>query len=312
MADRTSKQVAPNSAYFDITDVKLFVNTAETRSLTRGAERSHISVPAASTRIRNIEDRLGTKLLYRSSRGVALTPGGEAFLRHGRLVLKQLEQLWEDLQEQAHGVRGHLRIFANTTAVTEFLPAILRTYLSSHPHVNVELVEKPSHEIVRAVAEGKTDIGVFSGNDRVNGLQVLPYRQDRLVLAASPAHSLAQCKTLRFEQTVGYDYVALVEGTATHRFLASAADSLQKWLKVRIQVNSYEGLCRMIEANAGIGILPLSVGRRYAKSLKIQLIPLSDDWAMRNLQICVRNLESLPGFEKELIDMLIVDSHKSQ
>ena len=73
---------------FDLVDIALFINIAETNSLTHGAERSYLSVPAASTRIKNIEDRLGLKLLYRTRLGVDLTPAGETFLFHGRLIIQ--------------------------------------------------------------------------------------------------------------------------------------------------------------------------------------------------------------------------------
>src|SRR2546426_601296 len=131
---------------FDLIDLALFVNIAEGNSLTRGAQLSNMSLPAASTRIKNVEDRLGVKLFYRKSRGVALTPAGHAFLFHGRLMLQELQRLQGDLQEYSKGVKGHLRILANTTAITAFLPRVLRKYLVTHPSVNIDLREQLSHD----------------------------------------------------------------------------------------------------------------------------------------------------------------------
>ena len=76
------------AAHFDLPDIRLFVNIAEANSLTRGAERSHMSLPAASIRIKNLEEGLGVKLLYRTSQGVTLTPPGQAFMHHARLVVQ--------------------------------------------------------------------------------------------------------------------------------------------------------------------------------------------------------------------------------
>src|SRR5258706_2038189 len=184
---------------FDLIDLTLFVHIAESNSLTHGAERSHLSLPAASTRIKNVEDRLGVRLFYRKSRGVALTPAGHAFLRHGRFMLQQLERLQGDLQEYTKGLKGHLRILDNTTSVTEFLPRILSKYLVTHPDVNVDLREGLSRDIVRAVAEGTTDIGVVAGNISTTGLKILPYRQDRLVVATALGHPLAEHKRISFQ-----------------------------------------------------------------------------------------------------------------
>ncbi|MGH8808604.1 MAG: LysR substrate-binding domain-containing protein [Noviherbaspirillum sp.] len=294
--------------HFDLVDLRLFVYIAEENSLTRAAVRAHMSLPAASIRIKNLEDSIGTKLINRDAQGITLRPPGQAFLRHARQVLSQLENLRGDMQEYAKGIKGHVRIFANTTAITEFLPTVLRSFLATHPDVNVDLREQLSHDIVRAVSEGITDIGIVAGSVRTEGLDVIPYRKDRLVLATALTHPLAQKSEISFADTLEYDYIGLHEGSAIHSFLNQAAGVLRKPLKIRIQVSSFEAVCRMIEANVGIGILPESAARRHAKNLSLNLIRLTDEWASRNLIICVRQLESLPVFARELIDLLSADS----
>jgi DNA-binding transcriptional LysR family regulator len=303
--DRTAKQLVGIDMYFDLVDIRLFENIAQTNSLTHGAEHSHVSVPAASARIKNIEDRLGTKLLYRTRQGVTLTPAGQTFLHHGRLVLRQLEHLWGDLQEYTQGVKGHVRIFANTTAISEFLPSVLGEYLSNHPDVNVDLREHLSPDIVRAVREGATDIGIAAGTVSTEGLEVLDYRRDRLVLVTALTHPVSRRRIIPFDSTLEFDYVSLLEASAIHGFITQAAK--HKPLRIRIQVGNFEALCRMVERNVGVGIIPESVARRHVKTMAIRIIPLSDVWAERNLQICVRSFKLLPAFARELIDLLISD-----
>jgi len=296
------------ASHFDLVDIRLLVNIAAANNLTRGAERSCMSVPSASMRIKNLEDRVGTKLLYRTSHGVTLTPPGQAFLQHARLVLLQLDHLRSDLQEYAQGLKGHVRIFANTTAITEFLPSVLGSYLASHPNVNVDLRERLSHVIVRAVSDGTTDIGIVAGHVRTEGLEVLPYCEDRLVLATAPGHPLADRDAILFEDTLDYDFVGLQEASAIHAFLVQAADALERRLKIRIQVGNFEAVCRMIENGIGIGILPESAARRHAKSMTIRIVPLRDEWAVRKLQICVRSLQMLPTFARELVEQLVAQA----
>lgn len=297
--------------HFDLVDLRLFVNIADSNNLTRGAERSHMSLPAASIRIKNLEEGLGSKLLYRSSQGVTLTPPGQAFAHHARLVLHQIEHLRGDLQEYAQGVKGHLRVFASTTAITEFLPAVLRRYLSTHPDVNVDLRERLSSDIVRAVSEAKTDIGIVSGNVRTEGLEVVPYRQDLLVLAVPPAHPLAVQDSVRFADTLEYDHVGLHEASAIHTFLHQIANEMRCPIKLRIQVGSFEAACRMVEAGVGIGILPQSAATRYRQTMAIRIVQLKDDWALRRMQICVRSLDLLPAFARELVQLLREDAAQS-
>jgi DNA-binding transcriptional LysR family regulator len=294
--------------HFDLVDLRLFVNIAEANSLTRGAERSHMSLPAASIRIKNLEEGIGAKLLYRSSQGVTLTPPGQAFAHHARLVLHQLEHLRGDLQEYAQGVKGHLRVFASTTAITEFLPAVLRRYLATHPDVNIDLRERLSSDIVRAVSEGQTDIGIISGNVRTEGLEVLPYRKDRMVLAVPVGHALARHKAVPFADTLAYDHIGLHEASAMHTFLHQRASDLNRAIKLRIQVGSFEAACRMIEAKVGIGILPESAALRYRPTMAIRLVQLKDDWALRHLHVCMRSLELLPAFARDLVELLRADA----
>lgn len=297
--------------HFNLTDLRLFVYIAEENSLTRAAVRAHMSLPAASVRIKNLEDMIGTRLINRDNAGISLRPPGRALLRHARLVLAQLENLRGDMQEYAQGIKGHVRIFANTTATAEFLPAVLRSFLVSYPDVNIDLREHLSNDVVRAVNEGSADIGIAAGSVRSEGLQVIPYREDRLVVATAPGHPLAGRDNVDFADTLEYEYIGLYEGSVIHTFVHQAAGPQTRSLKTRIQVSNFDSVCRMIEANVGIGILPESAARRHAKSLDLKILRLNDEWAMRKLIICVRELDALPGFARELVERLVADGDAS-
>ena len=294
--------------HFDLVDLRLMVNIADANSMTRGAELSFISLPAASTRIKNLEESIGTKLLYRNSQGVTLTPPGQALVSHARTVLGQIEHLRGDMQEYVRGIKGHVRVFANTTSLGEFLPRVLGNYLQRNPDVNIDLRERLSHDIVRAVTEGQTDIGIVAGLVRTENLQTLPYRQDTLVLVVPRNHPLAQTSEIAFADTLDLDHVGLHESSAIHAFLRHACDQLHKPLKQRIQVSNFEAACRMIEAGVGVGVLPQSAASRHAQSMEIALVRLSDPWAVRDMQICVRSLEGLPSFARELVELLVQDA----
>lgn len=297
---------------FDLVDLKLFTHIAEAQSLTGGAQRSHLSLAAASTRIKNLEEHVGVKLLSRSSQGVKVTGAGETLLAHARRVLRQLEQLSGDLQEYAAGVKGHVRVFANTTAMSEFLPAVLRSYLVSHPDVTIDMHERLSPDIVRAVQEGIVDIGIIAGNVRTEGLQVMPYRRDRLVLATALSHPLAERGRVGFIDTLDYDFIGLPEDSAIHNFLKRAAADLQRNLRWRVQVSNFETACRMIEANVGVGVMPETTARRHARAMALRIVQLDDEWAERQLQICVADLDALPLFARKLVDLLVEDGQGRQ
>ena len=294
--------------HFDLVDLRLMIRVAEANSLTRGAEAVYMSVPTASTRIKNIEDSIGIKLFYRTSQGVTLTLPGQAFVHHARLVLGQLEHLSGDLQEYAKGIKGHLRVFANTTALGEFLSPVLRAYLLAHPDVNIDLRERLSGDIVRAVSDGQTDIGIVAGTVRTENLEVIPYRRDRLVLVVPRDHPMAALPSVAFVDTLELEHIGLHESSAIHAFLRQICSGLHRTIRLRIQVGNFEAACRMIEATVGVSVLPESAARRHAETMAIQIVPLIDDWSLRAMQICVRSMESLPPFARDLVTLLIEDA----
>ena len=295
------------ASHFDLTDLQLIVNIGDASSLTRGAEKSHLSLPAASNRVKNLEEHFGTRLFFRNSQGVTLTPSGESFLRHARKVLQQIEQLRGDIHEYSKGVKGQVRMVANTTAMTEFMPTVLSRYLSTHPDVTVDLRERLSYLVVKAVADGAADIGVFAGQPAGEGIQFLPYRKDRLTLVTDAKHPLADRKEVAFGETLSYEYVGLSEWSAIHAFLIQAADNLGHPFRFRIEVGSFDSVCRMIEAGVGIGIVPEQAARRFSSNMNLRLVKLSDPWAERKLHICVRDLAALPPFARDLVDILLQD-----
>ncbi|RZT08234.1 DNA-binding transcriptional regulator, LysR family [Duganella sp. CF402] len=294
--------------HFDMTDLRLFVAVAETNNLTRGAERCHLSPASVSVRIKNIEESLGARLFVRSSQGVTLTAPGQAFVHHARIVLAQLEHLRNDVQEYGRGIKGHLRLVASITAIAEYLPAALGSYLASHPDVSIDLKERPSPEVVRAVCDGKADLGIVAGPVRTESLEVKPYKSDRLVLVVPNGHALAGTHAVRFRDTLDFDYVCLPEGTGLYAFLMQQLTALDRTIKMRVQIGSFEACCRMIEEHVGIGIIPLSAASRLSRQMAVCVVDLADDWAVRQLSLCARNFDLLPAFARELVDVLVADS----
>lgn len=292
---------------FDLIDMQLIINIAKSSNLTRGAEKSHMSASAASVRIKNLEDGFHTRLLYRTNQGVTLTPAGEALMRHAQNLARQIDQLHADMQQFEQGIKGRIRIFGNTTSMAEVMPAILKRFLPTHPDIDVEVHERHSHEIVKAVAEGTADLGVVGGRPPNNNLHFLPCREDNLVLIVPRGHALEAAADVAFADTLEYDYVGLSEWSAIHSFLVQTAASLGRQFKFRAEVGNFDTVCRMVEANVGIGVIARSVALANAHTRNISMIQLTDGWAKRRLHVCMRDLEALPPYARELVDMFVAE-----
>ncbi len=290
--------------HFDLADLRLFIHIAESPSLTQGARRAHLSPAAASARIKALESQLDSRLLYRDSRGVELTPAGHKLAQHARLIMRQVEYLKSEFTEYGADAAGHIRIFANTTAVTEFLPEVLAGFLAQRPGVTVDLQERLSRDIVRGVLDGSTDMGIIAGPVSADGLQVLHFSTDRLLLALPFGHPLAGEPRVTLRQTLDYQHIGLHEGSTLLTFLRDQVEKLGGQLSLRIQLSSFEAVCRMIEAGVGIGVIPESAARRHSRTMRLALVELDEPWAIRERSIIVRELDALPGRVRALIAVL--------
>jgi len=290
--------------HIDFKDLALFIRIAEAPSLTQGARRACISPAAASARIKALESQLNSPLLYRDSRGVELTEGGRRLLKHARLIMLQLGYLKTEFAEYGADASGHIRIFANTTAVTEFLPEVLAGFLASNPGVSIDLQERHSPDIVRGVLDGSTDMGITAGPVSASGLEVIHFSTDRLVLAMPAGHPLESEIELKFADTLTFPQVGLLEGSTLHEFLWEQARQVGRSVNWRIRVSNFESVCRMVETGVGIGVIPESLAHRHQQTMNLSIRVLDEAWAVRERSILVRELAALPGCVKALINLI--------
>ena len=289
---------------FDFIDLNLFRHIVEAGSITHGAERANLALAAASTRVRKMELALGTELLVRGRAGITPTQAGRTLLQHARVILAQTEKLQEDLGPYARGLAGQVRVLSNTNALTEFLPETLSSFLAAYPDISVDLEERLSDEIVGLIAEGAADIGIVAGTVDYGGLHTYPFRSDRFVLVVARNHPLASRARIGFAEVLDYDMVGLDRASALQRFLAEKANRIGKPLRLRVQLRSFDAICRLVECNVGVGIVPETTATRIAKATDIAWVRLADAWAARDLTICVRNAEALPPYARQLVDHL--------
>ncbi len=291
--------------HFDLTDLRLFIHIAESPSLTQGARKTFISPAAASARIKALEKNLQAQLLYRDSQGIALTDAGKRLLVHARAIIGQAESLKSEFTSYGKDLTGHVRIFANTTACTEFLPEILSRYLAGNPGVTIDLQERGSQEIYRGIADGAADLGVTSGPELDKRLTIIPFANDRLLLAVPARHPLLKERRISLEQSLKYPHVGLHDSSSLLSFLRSQLILIGRQLPLRIQVSNFEAACRMIEAGVGIGVIPESAAKRYSRSMELHFVILTDHWAVRQRQVLVRDLSASPGYVRSLAEAIV-------
>jgi DNA-binding transcriptional LysR family regulator len=285
----------------DPLSLRLFVAVIEHGTIAATAARHHIAAAAVSKRISELEAQLNTQLLMRSNKGITPTAAGVALINMARPVLADLDNIVAQMHDFSRGTRGSVRVLANISVMTQFMPQALKSFLEKYPLVQVSLEEKVSTAIIRGIEDNTADIGIFTQVPHGDNIEVYPFRNDDLVLIVPHGHPLSGRTAVTFADTIDYEYVGLHVGSSLNFQLVRAASDLGRSLKLRIQVSGYDAQCLMVEAGLGIGILPRDSLHTYS-ALKLQSIALDEPWAHRQLQIAVRSYEALPVAAKLLFD----------
>ncbi|WP_347093276.1 LysR family transcriptional regulator [Sphingomonas parapaucimobilis] len=288
---------------FDLTDLRLFLAVVDAGSITHGAADVGLSLPAASERLRDMEATGEVTLLNRGRRGIAPTEAGEMLAHHARKILHQMAQMRGDIGQYAKGLRTSVRIFANTAAITEFLPERFGSWMAAHPQIDVDLKERESGEVARNVSAGFAEIGVLSSAVETDNLILRPFATDRLVCVASREHPLAGNGPVLFADLLGDPFIGMAGG-ALQDHIEGQASRLATKMKMRVRLRSFQGICRMAGAGTGVGIIPESAAKRCQRSTQIAIIRLRDEWATRRLSLCVRDEGELTPPAKALFDHL--------
>jgi DNA-binding transcriptional LysR family regulator len=277
-----------NLARFDFVSIRLAVACAQTGSLTSGARNCNLVLPAASRRIRELEDALGDSLFERHSRGLAPTPAGRAFLRHGLVLLQEMDNLVAELADIRQGVARHIQLCSSTAAINQFLPPLLAGYAEARPDVRVEVEEQVSELVVASLREGRADIGAFVEGPDTHGLDVRDFRKDQLVLIFPHGHRLAGRTPISFLDTLDEPWISLNAGAAMLQQQQRAALAAGRTFKLRMQVRSFDAVGHMVASGLGIAALPKGAGLPILRAMKLAWRPLSDPWAHRQLKIGIR------------------------
>jgi DNA-binding transcriptional LysR family regulator len=275
-----------NLAKFDLVSIRLAVYCAQTGSLTAAARDSHLALGAASRRIRELENALGDTLFKRHARGLVPTSAGRVFLKHGLSLLQNMEQLSAELSDLRQGVTRHVSMYASSAAISQFLPPLLARYAQLHPQVSVELEEQVSEAVVSALREGRTDIAVFVEGPDTSGLDTRFFRNDELVLVLATTHQLAKSKTpIAFAELLDEEWISLTAGAAMLQKQQQAALTAGRPLKLRMQVRSFDAVCRLVASGLGIAVLPKGASHPIVKAMKLGWRPISDAWAQRQILV---------------------------
>jgi len=267
-------------------DLRLFIAVLERGTITSAAAAMNLSLAAASTRLKALDDRVGVPLLDRAKAGSSPTAAGRALARHAQRVLGEVEALHAEMARFGAGLRGTLRVAGNTAAVALALPSLMGEFLVHHPDIDLDLQELPSEAVLDALHRRAVDVGLVADHVDTSGLHVQPFGTDRLC-AALPSKGAGRARTLAFADLLARPFVGLPAEAGLSRFLQQMAARAGRVPRHRVRVRGPEAVMQLVDAGVGVAVLPAAAAQRF-KGRSTTLRPLADAWALRRLLVCAR------------------------
>lgn len=275
-----------NPQRVDFMTLKLLLAVAQMGSITKAAEHLHLALGAASTRIRDLEARMGVPLLARHARGVHFTEAGNTVLHHARSIERELAQMEFEVSDFAAGISGHVRVVANASSIATVLPGDLTEFLKAHPRVRIDLAERTSREIQSLVADGDAEIGIFAGDVLKESLHVLRYHEDTLVALVPPTGAFKKERRVTVERLLSEDLILLQEGGSIQEWLVGVARMHGVHPRIRVQVKGFDAICQLVAAGLGMTVLPEIVARRFSRLLGLKVLAITGADTARAISVC--------------------------
>lgn len=289
----------------DPVSLQLFIHIVETRTIAGGASRLNIVTSAASKRVSELEETLQTPLLRRTNRGVEPTAAGVQLESLARRVLAELDDVQKQIRDFARGVRGHVRVFTNLSALLEGLPSDLAEFLKKHPDVHVRVEEASSEDVVKAVAGNTADLGISFAMQHAYPVRDMRYRSYKLAVLVPKSHPLAEKQSVTLADTLDYQHIGLQAGSAPNIYMARQAAELGRAVDYRMHVQSYHAMALLIAAGLGISVVPSGLIEPFSSEFNVTALPLDEEWASRDLRIYSPAPTQLRSASQLLLDHLL-------
>lgn len=278
----------------DFFDLQLFLNIVDTGSLTKGAERSAISLQAASERIKKLEQHFAVHLFTRHASGVKLTIAGQTFAEQAQLLIQQGRHLQQLMAPFGQGLNSQMTLWCNSSAQSEYLPLLLPQYLVENPNIQIDLKEAESNDIIQALENGSAQLGLISGFFNSKNLHTLEFIDDPLVLICPMNHELKDKSALQLFDVLHYPFVGLMQYHSLQQSIETQAKLLGCAIQYRLRLPNFAAIAQVVANGVGIAIMPKRAAIRLKTVYAFHHIELAGDWANRKLLLAAKNFDELP------------------
>ena len=286
----------------ELRHVRYFVAAAEELSFRKAAERLHVSQPALSVQIRQLEDELGAPLLARDRHHVALTAAGRVFLDHGRRLLRAADEAARAAGRAARGETGRLAIGFIAQLSYEWLPMVLRSFRRRHADVEISLTELTPTRQIEELVDRRIDLGIIGLGlpEPHEELEIAVMSEERLVVALPLGHPLARRRTLALAALAREPFIftSRVDAPAFSPWLMRLCQQAGFEPRIALETDRSPSALNYVAAGFGVALFPAQIGRLAMPA--VRFVPLDRSTPKYRLCVAWRKDNDSPALERFL------------
>ncbi|SDZ75069.1 LysR family transcriptional regulator [Microbulbifer marinus] len=293
-----------------IKQFRAFVAVARTRSLAEASAQLHISQPALSVAIRNLETAAGGPLFSRDGRQLVLTPEGREFLARAEQLLHSWDQSLDAIQQRFRLQRGQLSLAVIPAFALNRLPVLLAEFHRAHPEINIALEDIVMERVMQAVQDGRAELGISFRPDDLAGLDFLPFDRDRFVAVVAPDHPLAQRKSLRWSDLAAEPFISMNRGSAVRRWTDKAFAQCSKPVRKLCEANQLSTIGQLVKVGLGVSAVP-SLCEPQMRDQGLRCLPLTTPVVAQDVGALVKGRGGLSAPARAFLALMAPDALES-
>ena len=283
--------------------LRVFVTLAHSQSFAEAAELLHLSQPALSTSIKNMEDTVGGSLFARSTRSLELSPEGRRFLPVARRLLADWDQAFDDLGRAFNLQQGKVSVAVMPSFAMNQFPGALVAFQQRHPEINISVEDVVMELVIDAVRDGSVDLGITFEPEQLDGVEFTPLFVDRFIAVLPPNSPLASKQRLAWPALVEYPFIAMNRGSWSRATTDRALETAGVIPDRLLEANQLATIGRMVSVGLGVAVVP-QLCREQMESMGATCKPIGNPVIQRRVGIFTRKRHALSRAASALVDQL--------
>lgn len=268
--------------------LKMFCDVVETGSFSRAAQLNHVTQSAVSQQIRALENRYEQKLLSRSARQVTPTPAGERLFRGCKEILARFGEVEQEIREQSAEVAGTTTVSTIYSVGLHELAVVQKGLLKTHPKVNLRLNYRRNDQVYDDVILGAAEIGIVAYPQPRAGVDIHPFRDDKLAVVCAPSHPFASKSKVSLTALSGVPFIAFDREAPTRKALDRVFREKNLELNPIMEMDNVETIKRAVEMGLGVAILPLATASGEIAQGTLVAKPFAEGTVSRPIGLLIR------------------------